>query len=127
MFLDCKKTEKQNFINEKIGLFIEPYGFILKDRREGGFSKHFEWGFQRISVSFLNYLPDSIQLGSSIGIRINIVEDILQRFLKLENKYYKNSLTYGCSLNGLVQGEKKIILMSLIINNFILLLKESRK
>jgi hypothetical protein len=102
-----KKLEIQDRINVKIGAFLTPYDYKFNSK-DSSFVKHYNWGFQNVFVSFANYLPYNIRVGSSINIRVNKVEAILQKFLKQEKKIFQNSLTYGGTLIGMAQGKSNI-------------------
>ncbi|MEQ8573823.1 MAG: hypothetical protein RIB63_07165 [Fulvivirga sp.] len=77
----------------KLGEKLMPYGFKLK-KSTGEFTKKTINGWHRYLVLF--YDKDGYEINTSVGIRINKVEDIYHRTSGFEKKYHKGTSTIGC-------------------------------
>jgi hypothetical protein len=100
-----KKQEVRDFIYAKLSKVLLSAGFRL-NKGEGAFVRKITNGFQKIFVPLVDYNPIFV-FSLTIGIRLDAVEDIFNRFSGADDKGQKQTLTTITQLTYFTEGRRK--------------------
>jgi hypothetical protein len=89
-----KKREVIESIYTLISPLLESKGFRLKKGIDGGFFRFFPGGYQCIGVSLVDLEPD-FDFSLVLSIRLDVVEDIANKFNAAPAKYHARTATFA--------------------------------
>jgi hypothetical protein len=90
------KMEVKKIIKKELGDFLKKFGYKFESNAQG-FIRYFDSGFNKVGVVIVDYRP-KFQLSPFFLIRINEVENIIQNFIFVHDKYREFTWTLNAPI-----------------------------